>query len=245
MSRALKNIVLILMFAATACASMLAGYVVYTAHLRASNAFVRNRVVMILNDDKSGQCTGVEVQAPSHRTYILTAGHCFDLLNTQGTATVTLESGAMHTVKFIAADGASDLMLLTSPETTGVLVAKDKKLYEKIHAITHGGGMPAYRTDGELLDDHDFLMPMFLISSPELLLQCVGNPANTAIPTMFGLICAIMRHQTVGTAAIVPGSSGGPILNESGSLVGIVSALGGGFNYYVRLKDIQAFLKGR
>lgn len=245
MTQLTRNFLMIILVALTVCGGLVAGYVVYTVRLRASDAFLRRRVVMLSNSANSGECSGVEVIAPkSRKPYILTAGHCFDLLDAGG-GTVTLEGGERRSVKFVALDGNSDLLLLTSPSTTGVYIAKATELYEHIHTMTHGGAMPTYRTDGELLDEHSFLMPQFPIVSPDDMAKCAQNPSNQAVPTPFGLVCATVRHQTVGTAAIVPGSSGGPVFNDAGALVGIVSAFGGGFNYYVRLIDIQDFLRGR
>jgi len=49
--------------------------------------------------------------------------------------------------------------------------------------------------------------------------------------------------QLVSTARIIPGSSGGPLLNSANELVGIASATDGEISSFVALSDIQHFLK--
>ena len=57
-------------------------------------------------------------------------------------------------------------------------------------------------------------------------------------------LCLLSTQQFVTTAPIVPGSSGGMAVNDDNELVGIASATGEGFHYFVRLCDIQKFLSG-
>lgn len=49
--------------------------------------------------------------------------------------------------------------------------------------------------------------------------------------------------ETAITGMIVPGCSGGPVMDSHGDLIGVMSASDGQLGFIVRLKDIQRFLK--
>lgn len=67
-------------------------------------------------------------------------------------------------------------------------------------------------------------------------------PKNEIVESIFGTFCAVRGLETATTAEIVPGSSGGAIVNASGDIIGIASMTDGHFGYIVRLLDIQIFI---
>lgn len=207
---------------------------------RASDLFVRNQVVLLESDQ--GGCTGVQVIGPSGHVYTLTASHCKPLLIGDKMKAIT-ESGITYLVSLIAEDPSSDLLLLSSDSPTGVFVANEIFQHQKVHTLTHGHRMPTYRTDGELLDVQKVAVVLFDANESNVQ-QCSNMPKLqlVGVPGL-GMYCMMETYQMMATAGIIPGSSGGPLLDASGNLVGIASATNGSFSAFVTLSDIKTFLK--
>lgn len=233
----LKKIALICLIAAYSAISGL-------QHYRASDSYLRDRVVKLQSEQ--GSCSGIQVEAPSGKAYILTAAHCRILVDKEGHTTAINEQGEKRQVDFIAEDENSDLMLLTSGDDKAVSVGNNIHKHEKVHTITHGRGHDAYRTDGEAIEEALTLIGVSVITDMEEFVACIKQPKYTVVPTLEGMVCAIYTPQNYTTAHVVPGSSGGPLFNSDGELIGIVSATSGdGFSTFVRLSDIKSFLKTR
>lgn len=212
-----------------------------------SEKHIRNRSVKLSSE--RGSCSGEQVRAPSGVDYILTAGHCNKLAK-DGSILVTTEDGKQLLRRVIAEDGKSDLLLLEGiPGYRGLEIA-DSETREHVRTFTHGAGMPTYRTDGELLREERVQVALYLIETEAQRAEC-NQPKNKIAQLdieFFGMkmgtieLCLLDTMQWAGTAPIVPGSSGGMVVNDDGKLIGVVSAGGGGFFYYVALKDIKAFV---
>jgi hypothetical protein len=206
------------------------------------DTFERDRVVLIHSN--AGSCTGVKIQAPSGINYILTAGHCRGLV-VDGLVDVKFEDGTEHTVRQVSEDLNSDLLLLEAADKESVSIADKAAIHDKVHTMTHGRGLSAYRTDGELLEEDMVHIPFFPIANDADVNNCQA-PKFEIIPQIFFLVCAIHGMQTQSTAWIIPGSSGGPLFNANSELIGIASATSPDrISSWVTLKDIKAFLKDK
>lgn len=206
------------------------------------DSYVRNRVVLLYT--ANAYCTGVEVVVPSGKTYTLTARHCKALLDSTDHILAKDEDGKDYRIKLIAVDPNSDLMLLQGIGVPGLKIADKIYSHEKVHTITHGGGMPSFRTDGELVKDIDMNINMGNILTDEDAVKCKSIKNTTISDKFMPPLCLIRLHLMLSTAVIIPGSSGGPLLDENQNIVGIVSAVGGSsmFGAYVTLSDIQKFI---
>lgn len=222
------------------------GFIAHERHDRASDTYIRDRVVKL--QSKLGSCSGIQVKAPSGHSYILTAAHCRLLVDaTDNSIEVVDEYGIVRKESFIEEDAKSDLMLITNSRNGDIEVAKSVSAHQHLHSLTHGAGFPTYRTDGELLSVRPVQIGMFEIVSKQDEDKCMSMPKYAIITDMmFGeSICILSVNQLFTTVPVVPGSSGGAILDESGSLTGIVSATDGRFSTIVTLDDIHAFLSAR
>lgn len=200
-----------------------------------------SKVVQILNS-KGSSCSGELVEGVSGATYILTAAHCREL-SEGGLYKVRSEAGATYYLPLVAEDDKSDLLLIQAyPGAEGLKPARVSYRSQRIITFTHGSGLNTYRTDGILIQERSALVGMFPIDSSEAEQRCLAAPKYKIVPDLFGSFCVMDVPLTFSTAFIAPGSSGGPIVNESGELVGVVSAGGQGFGLFVRLTDIRAFL---
>lgn len=208
---------------------------------RSTDSFIRDQVLK-LYDDKAA-CTGVQVIAPSGKFYVLTAGHCSGLVHNNKVLAED-EEGRKLELNFIEEDPTSDLMLLSSPIQSGVQIASNAGKHDSVHSITHGKGMPSYRTDGELLATDDITFGLFPIMSRSDFLKCRAPKYKIKFDGLQP-ICVVESFQTVSNTQIIPGSSGGPLLNSWGSLVGIASTKGDFFCTFASLADIKSFLQNR
>jgi hypothetical protein len=180
-------------------------------HYHGSDAYTRDRVVKLIG--QAGSCSGSQVRGKSGRVYILSAAHCVVLLSPDGMLMVEDESGHKTASLFVAISDTQDLMLLTPKDQQSLDVALSVHKHQHVHTMTHGAGMPAYRTDGELLGT----MPIMVYT--------------------MGL-----NTYEITTAASVPGSSGGCTLDENNDLIGVVSNGNGHTTGLVPLSEIRKFL---
>lgn len=205
----------------------------------------KSRVIQLTGN--GGLCSGEQVTAPSGLTYILTAGHCRGLENSSGEITATTEDGRKLPRRVIAEDDASDLLLLEGiPAMTGLTIAASKDVNEHVRTFTHGGGKKTYMTEGYLIGDERVEAPIFQIQKPEDELKCrMAKHKIEDVDVFFGImmkLCILSVDETAATAWVAPGSSGGMVINDSNELVGVVSASGGPFAFYVKLSDVQRFI---
>lgn len=209
---------------------------------RKSDQWLKDRVVKLKGNGML--CSGEQVQAPSGTTYILSAAHC-NKLAVNGSIEVETEDKKVIQRKIIAEDKFSDLLLLEGlPNKDGLKIAKRDYRNEHIRTFTHGAGMDTYRTDGDLVQYVRINIMLEEIWSEESLHACESMPKYHVESVWIAKICVIDVIETATTAMIVPGSSGGMVVDDEGDLVGVVSAGGGGFGYLVTLSDIHRFMSG-
>lgn len=154
----------------------------------------------------------------------------------------TTEDGRSLQRKIIAEDPDSDLILLEGiPAMRGIDIAKYAIRQEHVRTFTHGNRFSTYRTEG-LLIDYTTVEAQVADAACEL-----GFPKYRWIVgnSFFGemKLCVLTETAMASDALTVPGSSGGMVVNDSGQLVGVVSAGGRGFSFFVSAYDINHFLK--
>ena len=216
------------------------------AYNHVSDDYIRDRVVLLTGNGIA--CSGAQVRAPSGKDYILTAGHCRDTV-TEGAATTTTDNGKTRERSFVAEDPTSDLMLLEGlPGLSGLAIGDSAPRLTRVRAFTRGGLQPTYETSGVIVGTEIAQAPVDLDEE-----HCVGSKyqtqdVNPFIALLLGLstgrLCLLAVEETVSTTPIAQGSSGGPLLDASGDLVGIASMTSPTFSTWVKLSDIRAFLAG-
>ncbi len=214
----------------------------------ASDVYVRDAVIKLIG--ARGTCSAIQVQDAKGQLLVVSAAHCRPLVDEDGMIKAEGEDGRTTELKFLVEDDHSDLILFKGSKKFGhiAVAKKSPKLHEKLHTLTHGGGAPTFRTDGEALDEVGGGFMIDIVGSEGDILACISHAKYTIVPDpMTGAIYCVLDVKSLRTTAqAIPGSSGGALLNEAGELVGITSygnPQQATFAYYVRLVDIQAFLK--
>lgn len=209
--------------------------------LHKSESFLRSRVVKLKSSE--GSCSGEQIRAPSGADYILTAGHCAVLADAQGSITVEMENGKEIQRKIIAESGSADLLLLEGiPHMRGIDIASSANPGTEVRTFTHGSGYRTYKTTGELVQQRHIQM---LLGMGEC--SSKAPKYKTEAIEIFGFqlkVCTLSVDLMMTTAMVVPGSSGGMVVNSSGDLAGVVSGGGDSFGGLVLAKDINEFVSG-
>lgn len=205
---------------------------------------LRSPVVKLFGIE-GGSCSGIRVKW-NNKFYTISAAHCHDLAQSKRIQSHGVDK-KLEVLKVLYEDPYADLLLLSNPHNEGVDLADNWQENEKVITMTHGSGKPAYKTEGELLNIEFVRFPLFTIYTPELLKQCNTRHPKYSIEHNQGVmeltsVCYMQYWGVWSTAKVVPGSSGGAVLNLDGKLVGIVSASNQDFSIFVTLEDIKRML---
>lgn len=137
-----------------------------------------NKSIVML-DGPLARCTAFQVEAPSGRTYLLTAGHCFLAMNLEGSFTVRTEDGATLERKVVAVDKDADIMLLEGvPGMRGFKAALSDEAGEKVRILGHGYGLPLWEVDGFIIGD------MQMLDWVETLCSVAAAPGHSGSPAI-------------------------------------------------------------
>lgn len=171
-----------------------------------------------------GSCSGEQVLTESGKAVILTAMHC-SMITIGDEVLVFTQDGRMLPRKILAISEVSDLMILEGmPNMPALPLAKGFKLNDNCHAYGSGMGYKTSRQDGQVID-------RFLIMPSDL-----PPPLDAHnFPIEF----------FVSTAHNISGMSGGPVVDDSGQLIGLVSMGNDFYGYDIPLDSISAFLTGK
>lgn len=200
--------------------------------------------VVKLRGVNGGQCSGSQVRAPSGVSYILTAAHCRPLANAEGLIEVERQDGRKIARKVLAEDDSSDLLLLEGiPGLKGLDIAKSvSRNGERLFSLTHGGGMAIWGSEGETVGE----LHIDILIGFE---RCTAKGSKYAykdIEVGWGIkapACVLSVDEMVTTLRLIPGSSGGMIVNRWGQLVGVCSSGSSAFTNLVLLQDIRRFIE--
>lgn len=219
-------------------------FAVFFSGCHPSEAYLKSRVVKL--QSIRGSCSGEQVRAPSGVDYILTASHC-KVLEVDGSIDTVTEDGRVLSRRIIAEDPNSDLMLLEGlPNLQGIDMASASFPGEHIKTYTHGRGLDTYKTEGFIIQRRKIQIDLFIIDHDEKNEEDCKMPKHRIYEGggFFGVfeICSMVVEEEFITAMVVPGSSGGLVVDNGGYLVGIVSAGSGEFGLIVPLKEIRSFL---
>lgn len=202
---------------------------------------IRHSVIQ-LRGVMGGMCTGVEVVAPSGKVYTLTAGHCTALVR-EGSMIAKTEDGAVSHIQVVAEDPTSDLLLLEAVASPRPLdVAGKISRFQHLRLFSHGNGYKTWESDGHVIDETPIAAPIFSIKDQRDWIHCLSEPKYSPSGDLLNVECVLTPEEVATSITATPGSSGGPVVNDRGDLVGICSAISPPFTFQVKLTDITKFL---
>lgn len=202
---------------------------------------IMSKVVRVLSEE--GMCTGEQVKAPSGENYILTASHC-KILGKDGLFKIKNERGLISYVHQVAEDDNSDLLLLEGmPNMEGIHIAHSTWRNQHVNTFTHASNLDTFKTSGVLINTQTVPIPIFEIHDAASKAECDKPKYRAESSFADGGTCFLETELMFSTAFTTHGSSGGPVVNMDGELVGVVSGGGYGYSLFVRLYDIKQFLK--
>lgn len=194
-------------------ACIMVAVIAYKGHIETIQSDPYLRDHIVKLFSQEGSCSGVKVKGASGITYVLTAAHCFELVRADGHIESEDENGEKHDLELVEISLVDDLMLLTSNSDDGLNIGKAVHNHDHVHTMTRGMGLPSFRTDGEACGESG---------------HNIGD-----IPWHYYLVTTTMT---------MPGSSGGPLLNENNEVVGILTGGNGVLSLWTPLADIQKFM---
>lgn len=131
------------------------------------------------------------------------------------------EQNQEHTLTVISEDRKLDLLLLSPFTKTYLKLAKIIRRHEHIRSIGHGYGLPSYKEEGEMLQN-----------------------ARDSMAE----VCR-QADMYVSNVRVVPGNSGGPIVNDQDEIVGLARAFDSNFEIHfsclVTLNNLLNFLSDK
>lgn len=199
---------------------------------------VGSTVSMLMATGVNGGGTGFQVITPSGKQLTLTNRHVcnipFKPLNTK-------INGVKRNLKILKVSKVSDLCVLEGiPELPALRLAKEVKIGEGIAALGHPQLLPLALTRGELMGYMRVGITEDMVPHPSL---C---PKGTqAVQTFFAIACLRFHLSGVTNVTILPGSSGSPMVNFWGNIVGVVFAGDNSSNWglIVPLNQVREFLR--
>lgn len=206
-----------------------------------SEQYIKSRAVVLISS--MGMCSGAQVRTPSGADYVLTAGHCLDVIN--NTAVIMDARGNKHKAEVVKEDPTADLLLLRGlPNLPGLDVAgeesKGQHVRAFVSAVSQGTILDAYKIEGDLIQVAELRIP---ISDDKACPVAPKFEPRVGITATGKLVwgCQARLLEMVTTLPVIPGNSGGAVVDAEGRVVGVVSATER-FGYITPLADIQKLL---
>lgn len=151
------------------------------------------------------------------------------------------DDGTKYPVKIIKISRGADICALTAPEGfNGLNIGSEKEVAEKVYAIGHPALKPLIISEGRVIQRGLVEVGESEVRSPE---EC--RKGAKAIFTGYSYVCVVKFDSVQTTMVILGGSSGSPVVDYFGNVVGIVFAGENGGLYwgsYVPLEYLEKFV---
>lgn len=149
-----------------------------------------------------------------------------------------------HRLDIVTRDGEHDLCLLSSPTVTSGLKLGEKGgwLKDTIRVMGHPGMRPLTESRGKITE----ISEAGVQGHADTEAAC-NKPWMKWVSqhTFFGMqsACFEIRESYIVDALVIPGSSGSPVFNEAGLVIGIIYAAGPGEGLYIGVEHINTLIK--
>lgn len=188
--------------------------------------------------------TGFNINLPSGNVALLTNRHICSA-SKDGFVLVRKEGSMfMHRKKIKKMAEDTDLCLVESiPGESGLSLAGSVEISDKVISVGHPAGLPLMPSYGEAVG-------LVVENVASMYVEGECKWANSKVIDgggrygVFGKICIETQQALLTTCQVVGGSSGSPLFNIFGNVVGVIYASGqNNWAYAVPLAHIKQFLK--
>jgi len=204
-------------------------------------------VVMITRKDGRSGGTGFHIKSPSGKVYILTNAHVCGLAE-NNVLYITDDFNRTIPRQVLETSDETDLCLVEPlPNYHGYLkVGSESSSGQIVWAVGHPALMPTTMTQGEVIGKQKIVLLDHYMNDPED--GSCNLPKNRILKLQrfFGevIVCAVEIEANLSTVLILPGSSGSPVVNFWGKVVGVIFAgTQNDWGIFITVKDINKFLE--
>ena len=189
---------------------------------------VGSRVVMITFPGGGGG-TGFHVQAKSGETFLITNSHICDR-STDGQLNVQHPDNNQRAIprRILENSATTDLCLVEPlPGIVGLRLGSSLTVGQLVQSYGHPGLRPLTQAKGSVVSREKIEILYDWINSDADRAAC-SKPKNKIemVQTIFGIgeACLLVIDAVDTTVRTFPGSSGSPLVNEAGNVVGVIFA---------------------
>lgn len=187
--------------------------------------------------------SGFVIKAPSGKTYLTTNGHVCLQGSWQGNLEGSLESGRVLRGKIVKRSMVADLCAayLGERDLAPLSLAPDLKPRQQVYTRGYPFGVLS-QSAGQYVG----IMKWSYMFPIEQIGECTKPFKKEYGGTETVVGCVLNYTDNLTNLYARPGSSGSPVVNEQGDLVGVMSSWDSGRDAggMVRLEDVKEFFKG-
>lgn len=187
---------------------------------------VASKTYYMSNEAGNHGGTGVHVKAASGKTYLITNAHVCEVGEN---GIIWVSDGTRRMPKrIIESSPVTDLCLVEPVEgVSGLSLGSAPRVGQLVHAIGHPRLQPTTMTTGEVVAQQEVMVMDFMIANDEDRAKC-SKPKQKIFKaqSFFGEVevCVVDIQAYSTTINIIGGSSGSPMVDWKGDLVGLMFA---------------------